>query len=167
MNAKDLMKILEDNAYIRTSGTEEELRCANYIRNCLSGMGLEATLQPFDVPMHRILKAELTVDGISVPCTGYFGAGNWDVEAPIYYLRNDDDLSLQGCRDKIVLLDSVVPYWKYQPPAGIAGAAGTSSLISATRLSVVRTIEATEAAFWRALLVTFLGSTIPEGIISQ
>ena len=51
------------------------------------------------------------------------------------------------------------------PPAGIAGA-GFSSLMSATRLSVVSTIEATEAAFWSALLVTFVGSTMPAGIIS-
>lgn len=114
MNAREMMKILEDTAYVRTSGTEEELRCANYIRDCVSAMGLEASLQPFDVSMHRIEKAELTVDGVSIPCTGYFGAGNWDVEAPIYYLRNDDELSLLGCKGKIVLLDTVVPYWKYQ-----------------------------------------------------
>ena len=114
MNAKELMKILEDNACVRISGTESELRCAKYIQNYVTRFGLEATLQPFDVPMYKILKAELIVDGISVPCTGYFGAGNWDLEAPLYYLRNDDDLSLQGCRDHIVLLDSVVPYWKYQ-----------------------------------------------------
>ena len=114
MNAKELMKILEDNACVRISGTESELRCAKYIQNYVTRFGLEATLQPFDVPMYKILKAELIVDGISVPCTGYFGAGSWDLVAPLYYQRNDDDLSLQGCRDHIVLLDSVVPYWKYQ-----------------------------------------------------
>lgn len=55
---------------------------------------------------------------------------------------------------------------QYIPPAGIAGAAGVSSLISATRLSVVSTIAATEAAFWSAERVTFVGSTIPAGIMS-
>lgn len=114
MNAKELMKILEDNCYVRTSGTEQELRCAQYIREYVSGFGMEANLQPFDVSMHKMMKAELTVDGISVPCTGYFGAGNWDIEAPLYYLRHDDPLSLEGCRGKIVLLDTIVGYWKYQ-----------------------------------------------------
>ena len=114
MNARDLMKILEDTAYVRTSGTEEELSCANYIRDCVSAMGLEANLQPFDVDMAKIQKAELTVDGISIPCTGYFCAGNWEVEAPLYYLRHDDEVSLSHCRGKIVLLDTFVGYWKYQ-----------------------------------------------------
>ena len=42
-----------------------------------------------------------------------------------------------------------------------AGAAGAASLMSATRLSVVRSVEATLVAFWSALLVTFTGSRIP------
>lgn len=114
MNAKEMMKILEDNAYVRTGGTEEELRCANYIRDYLGKMGLEAVLEPFDVEMAKIQEAELTVDGISVPCTGYFCAGNWDVEGELYYLRHTDEMSLENCRGKIVLLDTAVPYWKYQ-----------------------------------------------------
>ena len=64
--------------------------------------------------MAKIRTAELTVDGISYPCTGYFGAGNWDLEAPLYYLRGEDEVSLRGCKDKIVLLDTFVGYWKYQ-----------------------------------------------------
>ena len=98
MNAKEMMKILEDNAYVRTGGTEEELRCANYIRDYLGKMGLEAVLEPFDVEMAKIQEAELTVDGISVPCTGYFCAGNWDVEGELYYLRHTDEMSLENCR---------------------------------------------------------------------
>ena len=104
MNAVELMQILEDNAYIRTSGTEEELRCARYIQNRISEFGLQAQLQPFDVAMARITCAELIVDGVSVPCTGYLCAGNYDVEAPLYYLRHTDAYSLNQCRGKIVLV---------------------------------------------------------------
>ncbi len=46
-------------------------------------------------------------------------------------------------------------------PAGAAGAAGAGSGLSATRVSVVRTRAAMEAAFWRAVRVTLAGSTIP------
>ena len=47
-----------------------------------------------------------------------------------------------------------------------AGAGAAGSLMSVTRDSVVRTIAATEAAFCKALRVTFVGSTIPAGIMS-
>lgn len=114
MNPKELMKILEDNAYVHTGGTAEELRCAQYIQNKVAEFGCKAELWRFPVPMAEIHTAELTVDGISVPCTGYFCAGDWDVEAPLYYLRHDDELSLSNCKGKIVLLDTFVGYWKYQ-----------------------------------------------------
>ena len=123
MNAKELMNILEDNAYIRTSGTEQELRCATYIQQKAAEFGCAAALQSFEVPMARIRAAELTVDGVSYPCTGYLCAGNWDVEAPLYYLRHTDELSLSRCRDKIVMVDGFVGFWKYQDLVK-AGAAG-------------------------------------------
>ena len=44
------------------------------------------------------------------------------------------------------------------PPA--AGAGSGSGLLT-TSASVVRTVDATEAAFWSAERVTFVGSTIP------
>ena len=123
MNAMEMMKILEETSYVRTSGTEEELRCAVYIQEKLRSLGCEARLEPFDVEMARITEAELTVDGVSYPCKGYFCAGSWDVEAPLYYLRHDDAFSLSQCRGKIVLLDTFVGYWKYQDLLN-AGAAG-------------------------------------------
>ena len=114
MNAINMMKILEENAYIRTGGTQEELRCARYIQDKVAEFGLKTELQPFDVPMAKIQDAILEVDGVSYPCTGYLCAGNWDVEAPLYYLRKDDEISLKHCKGKIVLLDTFVGYWKYQ-----------------------------------------------------
>ncbi len=51
-------------------------------------------------------------------------------------------------------------------PAGAAGAAGAGSGLSATKVSVVRTRAAMEAAFWRAVRVTLAGSTIPALTIS-
>ena len=50
------------------------------------------------------------------------------------------------------------------PPAGIAGA--SFSGISATRLSVVRTVAATEAAFWSCLLYTSAFGTGTAAVIS-
>jgi len=114
MNAREMMKILEENAYVRTSGTPQELQCAEYIMGKVEEFGGKAYLQPFDVPMADIQEAELTVDGVSYPCKGYFCAGSWDVEAPLYYLRQTDEIALQNCKGKIVLLDTFVGYWMYQ-----------------------------------------------------
>ena len=114
MNAKQIMRIFEDTAYVRMGGSAEELRCAEYIRDAVKAWGLDAQIIPFEVPMARMEQATLTVDGEEVPCKGYLCAGNWDVEAPIYYLRNTDKLSLSMCRGKIVLIDGYLGYWLYQ-----------------------------------------------------
>ncbi len=52
------------------------------------------------------------------------------------------------------------------PAPGAPAIASFSSLLSATRDSVVSTMEATEEAFCRAERVTLVGSTIPAGIMS-
>ena len=48
----------------------------------------------------------------------------------------------------------------------VGGGAGGSGMLT-TIASVVRTVEATEAAFSRALRQTFVGSTMPAAIMSQ
>ena len=57
---------------------------------------------------------------------------------------------------------------QYMPPmaSGAAGMGGFFSGMSATRLSVVRTMEATEAAFSSALRQTLVGSTMPRASMS-
>ena len=59
-------------------------------------------------------------------------------------------------------LDQYIP-----PMSGAAGAGAGGSGILTTIASVVRTVEATEAAFYSALRQTLVGSTIPAAIISQ
>lgn len=53
------------------------------------------------------------------------------------------------------------------PPAGIAGTAGCSDFFSASTHSVVRNIEAIEAAFSSATRDTFVGSMIPAASMSS
>lgn len=114
MNSANIMKIFEDTAYIRTGGSEEELRCARYLAEKCREMGLEARLEAFEVDMATIAEAALLVDGTAVPCKGYLCAGNGDVEAPLYYLRSTDKHSLSLCKGKIVLIDGYLGYWMYQ-----------------------------------------------------
>ena len=110
MDAKEIMKIFEETAYVRTGGSPEELRTAQYLRDKCAEMGLTATIEPFDVDMATIRKAQLFVDGKEIPCEGMLNSGCGDIEAPIYYLRNADPYSLSLCKGKIVLLDQPLSY---------------------------------------------------------
>lgn len=114
MDANRIMKMFEDTAYVRTGGSAEELRCAEYLKDCCARMGLEAKLEPFEVDMATIREAVLLVDGERVPCKGYLCAGSAEVEAPFYYLTNTDPYSLSQCRGRIVMIDGYLGYWMYR-----------------------------------------------------
>ena len=114
MDAKQIMKIFEDTAYVRMGGSQEELRAAKYLQSKCAEMGADAQIVPFDVEMATIKKAEFFADGISVTCKGYLNAGSATVEAPFYYLRSTDKYSLSQCAGKIVLVDGYLGYWLYQ-----------------------------------------------------
>ena len=114
MNAENIMKVFSDTAYIRVGGRPEEKKAAEYLRQQVAKFGLEAALEPFDVPLGDIEEAMLLVDGVSIPCKGYMCAGSSTVEAPFYYLRTNDAWSLRQCKGKIVLIDGYLGYWIYQ-----------------------------------------------------
>lgn len=114
MNLKKINRIIRDTAYVRTGGTAEELKCANYLVDCCAELGLAAHLEEFEVPMAEIHTATLTVDGTEIPCKGYFCCGSGEVEAPFYYLRHNDAGSLAQCKGKIVMVDGYLGYWVYQ-----------------------------------------------------
>ena len=114
MNAEHIMKVFSDTAYIRVGGRPEEKKAAEYLRQQVVEFGLEAALEPFDVPLGDIEEAMLLVDGVSIPCKGYMCAGSSTVEAPFYYLRTNDAWSLRQCKGKIVLIDGYLGYWIYQ-----------------------------------------------------
>ena len=114
MDAKQIMKLFADTAYVRMGGSAEELQCAEFLKQCCANMGLEATVESFTVDMATMQEAVLLVDGKEIPCKGYLNAGSGEVEAPLYYLRNTDSYSLSLCKDKIVLIDGYMGYWMYQ-----------------------------------------------------
>ena len=114
MNAKQIMKIFEDTAYIRMGGSAEELKTAEYIQAKVAQLGVEAGIVPFEVPMATMQEAVFEADGEAVTCKGYLCAGSGEVEAPFYYLRNTDKYSLSQCKGKIVMVDGYLGYWVYQ-----------------------------------------------------
>ncbi len=114
MDANEIMKIFADTAYVRTGGSDEELRCAQYLAERCAGMGLTAAIEPFPVEMAAVRKERLTVDGREVPGLGYLCSGSGTVDAPLVYLPNTDACAREACRDKIALIDGRMGHWLYQ-----------------------------------------------------
>ena len=113
MDANKIMNIFADTAYVRTGGSAQELRCAEYLKTCWEALGLEAHLEAFEVDMATIQNAVFEADGVEIPCKGYLCAGSGEVEAPFFYLTNHDKYSLSQCRGKIVMVDGYLGKWMY------------------------------------------------------
>ena len=114
MDIQMINDILQNTAYVRMGGTGEELKCAQYLAAICEGFGCQAVIEPFAVDMATIREAKLYVDGVEIPCKGYFNAGSATLEAPFYYLRSTDEYSKSLCRGKIVMIDGYMGYWRYQ-----------------------------------------------------
>ena len=114
MNQKTISRIIRETAYIRTGGSAEEKKTAQYLTDECAKLGLNATLEAFSVDMATIHTATLEVDGKLIPCKGYLTAGSHEVEAPLYYLTDNCPYSLANCKGKIVLFDGYLGYWRYQ-----------------------------------------------------
>ena len=123
MDIQKINQIFADTAYIRTGGSAEELKCAEYLAGLCAEFGGKAELQAFPVGMAKIREAKLYADGTEVTCKGYLLAGNAEIEAPFYYMPNADAYSLSLCRGKIVMIDGYMGYWRYQDILA-AGAVG-------------------------------------------
>ena len=114
MTEKKIMKIFADTAYVRTGGSPEERKCAEYLLQQCELLGLEARIEAFEVDMATIHEAVLTVDGKEITCKGYLNSGCAQVEAPLYYLTDQTRQSLANCKGKIVLVDGYLGYWLYR-----------------------------------------------------
>ncbi|MBQ8382737.1 MAG: Zn-dependent exopeptidase M28 [Clostridia bacterium] len=114
MNAEKIMQIIRDTAYVRTGGSDEELTCANYLKNIADGMGIPAHLEEFPVQMATVKDAHLYIDGEEIPCKGYLCAASDTVEAPLYYMPENTPYSLTQVKGKIVLLDGYLGHWIYR-----------------------------------------------------
>lgn len=114
MNTRQVHTILKETDFVHESGTAEELRVAEYLKAQCEALGVQASLEPFDVEMTTIKSASLLADGVTYACLGYRLCGSGSVEAPFLYLPSMDPVSLAQVRGKIVLLDSGLTHFAYQ-----------------------------------------------------
>ena len=114
LKINDVKRILKDTAYPHTAASPEEMKCLSYLQAVCERIGLTTRVEAFPIERANIRCAHLTVDGTAYPCKAYIGCGSGKVEAPLYYLRDTDALSLSLCRDRIVLTDQPLKMWTYQ-----------------------------------------------------
>ncbi len=108
MDSKKIGKILSQTAYIRTGGSAEEKRCAEYIKSLCGEMGLNAKIEPFQIEMFETNTEKLSVDGEDIPCKGYYGSPSNTVCGKLYYLDSTDSASLKRCRERVVITDKPI-----------------------------------------------------------
>ena len=113
MNTRLVREILKNTDYIRVSGTDEELKAAEYLKELAEGFGAEVHFEAFPVQMTHIREAHLYADGVEIPCKAFRNCGSGEIEAPFLYLPAIDEVSLTNVRGKIVLLDTGLGYFTY------------------------------------------------------
>lgn len=114
MKLCDIERIFNETAYVRMGGSQEELKCAEYLKGECEKLGLNAEIVPFEVEMASIKLAHLYIDGKEVTCKGYLNCGSGEIEAELYYLSNTSKYALSQCKGKIVMIDGYLGYWMYQ-----------------------------------------------------
>ena len=115
MQIKDMKQIFRDMNFVHRSGTPDEWKAAEYLRNRCDALDAKSWLEAFAVPMSEMLSAAVRADGKEIPCKGFFNCGSGIVEGELYYMPGTDAVSVAGAKDKIVLLDSQgTTFWVYR-----------------------------------------------------
>ena len=106
MNTASLRQLFRDTDFVRTGGSEEELRAAEILEARCRALGVEARIESFPVPMGEIQEAQVLADGEEIPCKGFFRCGSGCAEGELYYMPGQDPVSIAGAAGKIVLMDT-------------------------------------------------------------
>ena len=114
MTTSRINKILSDTAYQRLGGSAQEKKCADYLANYCKALGLDISIEAFDVKVYDDTLSRLTVDGVNIPSLNYHGSAEGKTEAELIYLDDTSELSLKKCKSRIVLVDKGVGKKLYQ-----------------------------------------------------
>lgn len=111
------MQFLKDLEYVRTGGSEKELKAAEYIKKNLEDLGLKPKIENFPVQAAEILECSLEVIEPyreKIDCKGFVCAGDTaGLTGDLYYYRGREG-SCHDVKDKIVLFDTNIGYWTYK-----------------------------------------------------
>ena len=125
-DAKRAFEFLNKIGFVRVSGSEEEKRAAEMIREECAAIGVDAVIEEFKVLDGEVELAELEVTAPynqKYTCTGYKRCEDGDIEAELVYVENALDAALVDVKGKIVLLNTPprLPVFRKLLEAGAAG----------------------------------------------
>ena len=110
-------KFLKKIYFVRTGGSNEELKAANLIKEEVERLGGKAELESFPVDCSDIEKVSLLIDDKEIECagSGYSGSTPKEgVEGDFAYISNEEDLAMHNYQGKIVLINAKrVPHKYY------------------------------------------------------
>ena len=102
MTPEQLKQIFIDTDYPHVSGTPEELRTAEYLKERCEALGVTARLESFRVAMAETDSCSVLADGEEIPCKAFYGCGSGSVEGELYYMPALDPVSVSGAKDRMV-----------------------------------------------------------------
>lgn len=106
MKHEEIDQIIRDFGHERLSASKEELAFEEFLQKRLAAMGLDSEIEPFEIETYRIHQEELWVDDRwEVFCKAFYGCQSGHFIAPLYYAPKIDDLILEDCRGKAVIID--------------------------------------------------------------
>ena len=124
MKNAELKQLFLDTDYVRWSGTKEELKAAEYLKERAESLGLSTRIEGFRVPMSVMESSHLYADGREIPCRAFYNCGSGDVEGELYYMPGTDPISVAGAKDKIVLIDGQgIGFYPYHDLIGVGARA--------------------------------------------
>lgn len=119
----DIYNLLEKISFTRVSGSTEEFKCANMLKETVESFSGNASIWPFEVSGYKINSAKLFANGKKYEVSGIKGSGNASVTAPLYYMETALDTDKYELKGKIVLINGVVnvPIYKKLLKYGAVG----------------------------------------------
>ena len=72
MQQRTIRQIFRETDYIRTGGSPEELRCAEYLLARCRELGAQGHIESFPVQMAEMQEAHLFAGDREIPCKGFF-----------------------------------------------------------------------------------------------
>ncbi len=115
-SGKNAFRYMKELSFERFGGTPGEWRAAEIILSFLTDLGYDAHKEEFEVTTYRIIKSELYLDGLEVPCVGVGLSGNTDdagVEGELIYIEGED-YPFEDLKGKIILFIGNINFETYK-----------------------------------------------------
>lgn len=113
-HAWDLLKRI---GFVRISGSAEEKRTAEMLKEEIESLGIQAEIQPFEVSGHRSLTAVLKSEEKTYEVTGYghcAATPKEGITAGFYYMQDLGPVDRKLAEGKIVLVNGFLGYDTYK-----------------------------------------------------